>query len=51
MKINQYLSANISTHLIYDDDVMIKNSEGIMGARVQFKEIFGIGFAYKFQVN
>lgn len=51
MRINQYLSANISTHLIYDDDVMIKNKEGIEGARVQFKEIFGIGFSYKFQVN
>lgn len=51
MKINQFLSANISTHLIYDDDVMIKNKDGIMGARVQFKELFGIGFSYKFQVN
>lgn len=51
MKINQYLSANISTHLIYDDDVMIKNNAGIEAARVQFKEIFGIGFAYKFKIN
>ncbi len=51
MKINKYLSANISTHLIYDNDVMIKNKEGIEAARVQFKELFGIGFAYKFQVN
>lgn len=51
LKINQYLSANISTHLIYDDDVMIKNNEGIEEARIQFKEIFGIGFAYKFKIN
>ncbi len=39
MKINDYLSANLNTHLIYDDD-MIKD--------VQFKEVFGVGLTYKF---
>jgi hypothetical protein len=49
MKINQYLSANISTHLIYDDDIDWVDSEGITGGpKVQFKEILGIGFSYKF---
>ncbi|MEA1886045.1 MAG: hypothetical protein U9N72_02400 [Bacteroidota bacterium] len=49
MKINEYLSANISTHLIYDDDIDWVDSEGIKhGPKVQFKEMLGIGFSYKF---
>ncbi|MDT8400629.1 MAG: DUF3078 domain-containing protein [Bacteroidales bacterium] len=49
MKINEYLSANISTHLIYDDDIDWVDPEGISrGSKVQFKEILGIGFTYKF---
>ena len=39
MKINDYLSANLNTHLIYDDD-MVQD--------VQFKEVFGVGLTYKF---
>ncbi|MDA3952748.1 MAG: DUF3078 domain-containing protein [Bacteroidales bacterium] len=39
MKINEYLSANLNTQLVYDDD-MIKD--------VQFKEVFGVGLTYKF---
>jgi hypothetical protein len=54
MKINKYITVSISTRLIYDDDVMIEidsNNDGIVdkkGPRIQFKEIFGIGFSYKF---
>ncbi len=54
MKINKYLSANISTHLIYDEDIKFEvdsNGDGIMDGmspKVQFKEIFGIGFSFKF---
>lgn len=53
-KVNKYFSVNIATHLIYDHDINIAvdtNNDGIMdrsGPRVQFKEILGIGFAYKF---
>ncbi|PLX22306.1 MAG: hypothetical protein C0597_02725 [Marinilabiliales bacterium] len=39
MKINDYLSANLNTHLVYDDD-MIQD--------LQFKEVFGVGLTYKF---
>lgn len=39
MKINDLLSANLNTHLVYDDD-MIKD--------IQFKEVFGVGLTYKF---
>ncbi len=49
MKINKYLSANINTLLIYDYDVKYVNDQGEkLDARVQFKELFGIGFSYKF---
>lgn len=54
MKVNEYISVNLTTHLLYDDDTKISiddNDDGIVdefGPRVQFKEIFGIGFSYKF---
>lgn len=49
MKINDYLSANLNTHLIYDDDIKTSDDEGNEeGARIQFKEVFGVGLTYKF---
>jgi hypothetical protein len=54
MKVNKYITATLSTHLIYDDDIDIAvdtNNDGITdktGPRTQFKEVFGIGFSYKF---
>lgn len=55
MKVNKYISVNFNTLLIYDDNTKIKvdrNEDGILdllpGSRVQFKEILGVGFSYKF---
>ncbi len=56
MKVNEFFSATISTHMIYDDDIKIeedKNDNGIIeggekGPRLQFKEVLAIGIAYKF---
>jgi hypothetical protein len=49
MKINSFLTANINTSLVYDDDVDYFNEDGInKGPRIQFKEIIGVGLAYKF---
>lgn len=54
MKINDYLSANLITNLIYDDDINIaidNNGDGEIdenGPRVQFKELFGVGLSLKF---
>lgn len=48
MKINKFLSANITTTLIYDDDIDITDSDGNTGPRTQFKEVFGLGLSYKF---
>lgn len=52
-RINKLLSASLSTHLIYDDDVKVPvdrdkdgNNES-NGPRVQLKQIFGLGFAYR----
>ncbi len=49
MKVFKMLSVNINTHLIWDNDVKYVNEDGTLSdARVQFKEIFGAGLAYKF---
>lgn len=48
MKVNKFITANLSTQLIYDHDTKITDKEGKVGPRTQFKEIFGVGFAYKF---
>ncbi|MEX2379319.1 MAG: DUF3078 domain-containing protein [Vicingaceae bacterium] len=60
MKVNKYITANVSTSLIYDDDIDIQesnadgspklDSEGtpIVGPRTQFKYVIAVGFQYKF---
>jgi len=48
MKINDFLSANLSANMIYDDNVSITDKDGNTGPRIQFKEVLGIGFSYKF---
>jgi hypothetical protein len=48
-KINEFLSANISTQLIYNQDIEFANPDGsTYGSAVQFKEVLGIGIAYSF---
>lgn len=49
MKINDYLSANISSQILYDDDVKYVDNDGVEhGPRIQFKEVAGLGFSFKF---
>ncbi|OYT17206.1 MAG: hypothetical protein B7C24_03685 [Bacteroidetes bacterium 4572_77] len=49
MKINSFLSAKITTNLIYDDNIIINDKHGNpLGPRTQFKEMFGLGLAVKF---
>lgn len=49
MKINKYLSATLNTTLKYDNDVKTITDDGeIKGAKVQFKEVLGVGIAYNF---
>ncbi len=52
--INKLLEANFRTHLIYDNDIKVKedtNGDGeleTLGARVQLKQQIGIGIIYNF---
>ena len=54
MKVNEFLSANLVTNMIYDDDISIpidNNGDGIIdesGPRIQFMEMFGAGLSFKF---
>ncbi|WP_374401105.1 DUF3078 domain-containing protein [Flavobacterium sp.] len=52
MIVNQYVKANIGTHLVYDDDIKSKEEEGgvqvIKGPKIQLKQLLGIGITYIF---
>lgn len=54
MKINKFLTASITTNLIYDDDIDISvdnNDDGVIdaiGPRTQFKEVLAVGVSFKF---
>lgn len=53
LKVNNFITTNILNQLIYDEDILIPtfddNGEQIgEGPKVQFKNIFGVGFTYKF---
>lgn len=47
----KYLSFNINTHLIYDDDIMVPIvRDGVkgFGPRIQYEQIIGLGLIWKF---
>lgn len=51
MKINDYLTANFNTNLIYDYDVKfneIKNGMEILTSKIQFREALGVGLNLAF---
>jgi hypothetical protein len=48
MKVNKFISATISTQLLYDHDIDIIDSDGKVGPRTQFKEVLGVGLNYTF---
>lgn len=54
LKVNDYLSANFFTQLIYDDDIKfeIADAEGLptgkQGPRTQFRESFNVGLMHRF---
>lgn len=54
LKINKYISGNIFTQLIYDENILFDvdtNGDGTpdkQSPKVQFKQLLGIGFSYKF---
>ncbi len=50
--VNQYVRANIGSHVIYDDDIKAKKeingTQTIIGSKIQLKQILGVGLAYAF---
>ena len=46
--VNEWISVKLNTSLLYDDDVLIKQDDGRMVHKVQFKEILGVGLQYTF---
>ncbi len=53
LKVNTWLSTNLFTHMIYDDDVdvPIYNEDNVQigeGPRLQYKQVFGIGITFKY---
>ena len=54
LQVNDYVKANVGSHLKYDDDVKFKqdlDGDGELetgGPRVQFKQLLGVGVVYSF---
>jgi hypothetical protein len=55
MKVNKFISASISTNMIYDHNIPVPVEREINGVKVagtgprlQFKEVLAVGFSYKF---
>jgi Protein of unknown function (DUF3078) len=48
MKVNNFISSNISSHLIYDDKVTSVREDGSVGTDVQIKNIINLGFTLGF---
>ncbi|CAM4059227.1 DUF3078 domain-containing protein [Gillisia hiemivivida] len=52
--VNEFVKANIGSHLIYDDDVKFKedtDDDGTLetlGPKIQFKQLLGVGVMYEF---
>ncbi len=45
-KINSWFSASLNWTLIYDDDIDIRDNQGNVGPRTQFKSVLGLGVSY-----
>jgi hypothetical protein len=52
LTVNQYVKANVGFNLVYDEDIdVIKEENGVKineGAKVQLKQVLGIGIEYAF---
>ena len=53
MKLTQFISASLFTHLVHDNDIAVPIYENDVligeGPRTQFKRLIGIGFRYEFE--
>lgn len=46
-KINKWFTASLQVNVIYDDDIEIEDRSGNVGPRTQFKQVIGLGIAYR----
>lgn len=46
-KVNKWFSANLQLNVVYDDDIDIVDRNGNAGPRTQFKQVIGLGIAYR----
>jgi len=50
-RVNSLFSATAQWNLVYDDDIKIRDVNGHVGPRTQFKSVLGIGISYKLENN
>ncbi len=48
-RVNSLFSATAQWNLVYDDDIKIRDKNGNIGPRTQFKSVLGIGISYKLE--
>lgn len=50
LKVNKYISANVSVDMIYDDNVKVFENKktGVLGPRLQIKQVIGVGLTVSF---
>jgi hypothetical protein len=49
MTVNDWITANFGFQLVYDHDTPIKDKDGNVGPRTQFKQLLAVGLSYKFK--
>ncbi len=47
-KVNKFINASFGTQLIYDDDILIEQTDGNFEKKIQFKHVLNLNFGYKF---
>ncbi|HEY0271771.1 MAG TPA: DUF3078 domain-containing protein [Chitinophaga sp.] len=50
LKVNKYIAASVNLDMIYDDNARVFENPktGVLGPRLQVKEVIGVGFSAKF---
>ncbi|MFN6944683.1 MAG: DUF3078 domain-containing protein [Cytophagaceae bacterium] len=49
MKVNKYVTASFSTHLIYDDDILITREDDTIGPATQLRTVLNAGLIFKWE--
>ena len=48
LKVNEFIAANVSLQLIYDDDINIEREDGTVGPALQVQNAVNVGLSYGF---